>query len=107
VVAKQLTTHLERNNLSARFQSGFRSHHSAETAVVKIANDVLSSIDSGNVTALVRLDLSAVFDTVDHEISLNRLATDFCESHASPYLGLGLTSQAGSGCLLRKSSVIL
>jgi len=76
VVAKQLTTHLERNNLSVRFQSGFRSHYSTETAVVKIANDILSSYYIGYVTALAHLDHSAAFDTIDHEILLNRLATD-------------------------------
>ena len=76
VVAKQLTAHLEKHNLLARFQSGFRRCHSTETAVVRIANDILSSNDSGKVTALVLLDLSAAFDTIDHEILLSRLQTD-------------------------------
>ena len=76
VVAKQITSHLERNSLSARFQSGFRRYHSTETAVLRIANDILSSNDSGKVTALILLDLSAAFDTIDHEILLNRLTTD-------------------------------
>ena len=76
VVAKQLTAHLEKNNLLARFQSGFRRSHSTETAVVRITNDILSSNDSGKVTALVLLDLSAAFDTIDHEILLSRLQTD-------------------------------
>jgi len=62
VVAKRITAHLERNNLLARFQSGFTSHHSTETAVVKTENDVLSYIDSEKVTALVLLDLSAASD---------------------------------------------
>ena len=75
-VAKQLTAHLEKNNLLARFQSGFRRCHSTETAIVRITNDILSSNDSGKVTALVLLDLSAAFDTIDHEILLSRLQTD-------------------------------
>ncbi len=37
---------------------------------------MLSSNDSGKVTALVLLDLSAAFDTIDHDILLSRHETD-------------------------------
>jgi len=53
----------------------------------------ISTNDSGKVTALVLLNLSAAFDTNDHEILLNRLATDV--GVTSICVGLSLTSQSG------------
>jgi hypothetical protein len=47
MVAKQMTAHLERNNLSARFQSGSKGYHSTETIVVAIAKDMPSYNDRG------------------------------------------------------------
>ena len=51
--------------------------HSTETALLKIYNDILSSMDDGRVTALTLLDLSAAFDTIDHTILLSRLGNWF------------------------------
>jgi len=54
-------------------QSAYRTHHSTETAVVKVLSDILKALDNGDLTMLTLLDLSAAFDTVDHAILLRRL----------------------------------
>ena len=77
VVLDQLSEHLEKNNLHATEQSGYRKNHSCETLLVKMMDDILGDIDSGKIVVVVLLDLSAAFDTIDHEILLNRLKTDF------------------------------
>lgn len=49
-------------------QSAYKQGHSTETALVKVQNDILRSIDECKCAALLLLDLWAAFDTVDHAI---------------------------------------
>ena len=77
MVSKQLTTFLEEHSLLPKPQSGFRARHSTETALLKVLSDILSAADHGDVTLLGLLDLSAAFDTVDHDILLHRLEESF------------------------------
>ena len=45
--------------------------------MLKVLGDILRAIDRGDITALTLLDLSAAFDTVDHQILLRRLKTSY------------------------------
>lgn len=49
------------------------SHYSTRSALLRITNDILLSVDSGNCVVLILLDQSAAFDTVDHNIPLDHL----------------------------------
>ena len=44
-----------------------------ETAVAKVLSDILLALDEGDLACLALLDLSVTFETVDHEVLLQRL----------------------------------
>ena len=73
----QLSQHCENNNLQPDYQSAYREHYSCETAVLKLSNDILWAMEKQHVTCLVALDLSAAFDTVDHQTLLEVLRHKF------------------------------
>ena len=67
--------------LHAKMQSAYRKHHSTETALLRVLNDIHQAIDNEREAVLVLLDVSAAFDTMDHPILLGRLGYryGFCE----------------------------
>ena len=77
IIHSRLTRHLSTFNSFSTFQSAYRPSYSTESALLRIQNDLLLAIDQQKVSALVLLDLSAAFDTIDHNILLTRLSSYF------------------------------
>ena len=73
----QINLYLETNKLFPLLQSAYRKHHSTETALLRVLDGILMSLDHREDVVLVMLDLSAAFDTLDHEILISRLGSYF------------------------------
>ena len=66
-IATQIHSHLINNDIVDNFQSAYKTGHSCETALLRVYNDIVTTIGRGNGVMLVLLDLSAAFDTIDHD----------------------------------------
>ena len=73
---KRLNDHMSSNKLHEPHQSAYRSLHSTETVLLKIMDDMLHAVDSKKCVLLCLLDLSAAFDTVDHNVLMSVFQND-------------------------------
>ena len=64
---------LQDNKILYNSQYGFRSKHSCEQAILELIGNVIQAKDKGMHTAALFLDLSKVFDTLNHEVLLKKL----------------------------------
>ena len=74
---KQLLDNCSKFNLLSDFQSVYRQNHRMETSLLKIVKDILWRMENQEITSVVTLDISAAFDTVDHDIFLTMLKNHF------------------------------
>ena len=73
----RFSQHCDSYSLLPDYQSAYRPNYSCETFLLKIINDMLWAMEKKNVTAMVVMDLSAAFNTVDHDILLSVLENKF------------------------------
>ena len=73
VILEQLATYLDRNNLIHEHQYGFRKIHSTEYASLHIVDYLNYESDKNRTPTNIYLDLSNAFDSLYHDILLNKL----------------------------------
>ena len=83
VVARQIEIYLENNNLLDPYQSGYRKHHSTETAVLNITNNILSMKDCHQATALVSIDHDVLVKRLDNYFGFSAIVLDWFKSFLS------------------------
>ena len=72
-VLAQSTAHILLIKANIPNQSGYKPKHSCETLLIRVTNDILINSDNSKITIMLLLDLSAAFDTVDHDVLLDIL----------------------------------
>ena len=70
---------LNEYSLLHQSQSGFRSKHSTESAIVRMIGSWLKAVNDGKLTGCVMVDFRKAFDLVDHKILLNKLKCYKCD----------------------------
>lgn len=73
VMHEQINVFLNENNILPLQQSGFRKGHSTVSALLEVTDDIIRSVDERRTTALVLLDYSKAFDTLDHDLLCAKL----------------------------------
>ena len=69
----QLTSYLTINRRLSVHQSGNKTWHSTETSLIHSTDSILKAIDQKKVTAVILLDMSKAFDSINHSILLDKL----------------------------------
>ena len=100
VIKVRLNKHLESFPSLSQYQSAYRKYFSTETALLRIQNDLNLAKHRHQVSALLLLDLSAAFDTIDHDILISRLSSTFGISNSAlSLLTSYLTGRSQSVCI--------
>ena len=68
-----MSTYLESNKLLTQRQIGFRSNYSTTDALLYATENIRKKLDYNENTAAAFIDLSKAFDSISHEILLQKL----------------------------------
>lgn len=73
----QIINHLRINKLHNKFQSGFREFHSCESAILEVSEVIRNAMDKNEAVILVLIDFSKAFDTIIHNLLVDKLKLRF------------------------------
>ena len=73
ILCKRLVRFLEINHILFDYQFGFRKLHSTTLVLIEFTDSIRKVLDEGNYAISVFVDLTKAFDTVDHEILLDKM----------------------------------
>ena len=73
-VHHQLYQYLREHNILSPFQCGFWKCHSTEFAALSLADTIRRNMDQGMLTGAVFIEFQKVFDTVNHNLLLQKLS---------------------------------
>lgn len=79
-VKKQFLEYLNQINYFNNNQHGFRKGHGTNTALLQVTEEIRKALDQGESILALFLDLAKAFDTVNHEILLQKLKNNGCNS---------------------------
>ena len=64
---------LETNKILFKFQSGFRKGYFSDSCLSYLYNKIAVGFESGLHTGMILIDLQKAFDTINHEILINKM----------------------------------
>ena len=73
LILKRVITYMDEHFILADCQHAFKKNNSTETALSEVTNQIWKGMDKQQVATDVLVDLSKVFDKVDHTILLDKM----------------------------------
>ena len=93
VILSQLCDYIEHQALYNDTQSGFRKGHSTTSILLKLRDDIQKAMNKSEVTLAVLIDYSKAFDTIDHNLLLEKLSKLNFSNHTLKLISSYLTNR--------------